>query len=285
MKVALADAGTTFFHDEVGGLRMQDKVISKIKVFGFALFAVLMTAGIFSVTTYAESLDTKLDTDGTIRVTVPTEIQCMMLSDGSVVVPTGFSIQNKEDTMSIMMEPLTVNDYGYPIDYTLDVGGTRVLTRTNQKDVAKPLSFEAGESKEMTLQVSQLTRAKHEKLMDAAAQGTTSMFRIQFSFKEKQAFAVYGFPMNITESHTDVIDMQLYEDVSEESVNITDDEIILEDEIILDENKEVDVHEETQEDVILLDPSVDVVLDTRNNGASIDGGINRSDDSESESNG
>lgn len=264
---------------------MQDKVISKIKVFGFALCAVMIMTGIFSVLTYADNPDTKVDADGMVNVTIPTEINCTMMSDGSVVVPTGFSIQNNEDAMPIMMEPSTVNDYGYSVNYTLDVGGTRVLTRTNQKDVSKSLEFAAGESKEMQLQVSQLTRAKHGKLMDAAAQGTTSMFRIQFSFKEKQAFAVYGFPMNITESHTDVIDMQLYEDVSEESVNITDDEIILEDEIILDENKEVDVHEETQEDVILLDPSVDAVFDPRNNGASIDGGINRSDDSESESNG
>ena len=565
---------------------MKDKVMSKIKAFGFALFAVMMMTGIFTVTTYADNPDTKVDADGMVNVTVPTEINCTMMSDGSVVVPTGFSIQNNEDAMPIMMEPSTVNDYGYSVNYTLDVGGTRVLTRTNQKDVSKSLEFAAGESKEMQLQVSQLTRAKHGKLMDAAAQGTTSMFRMGFSFKEKkQAFAVYSeddksfnfykrmivpevgsqfegktvtkvytdiettdwdyynplpwdkesfirdvenvafvdeispiscmnwfydfgklkfvdvnkldtskvtsmycmfsgcsslqsldvsgwdtskvtymgsmfykcsslpsidvsgwntsnvtsmammfndcssltflnvcgwntsnvvemgdmfvgcgllttldvskwdtsnvsdmsgmfidcdsltsldlsnwnvsnvtdmsmmfrgselttiktphniktplmgdiitttfydesdgykaytagtFPTNITESHTlvdikpvqvqesdDVIDIQVYEHVSEESVNNTEDEIvlnssepehditnqseiILENEIILEENKEVDVHEETQEDVILLDPSVDAVLDTRNNGTSIDGGINRSDDSESESNG
>lgn len=127
----------------------------------------------------ADSVDTS-----NISVTVPTTIPCTMMSDGTVVAPSGLAIVNSGDT--VVVDVYTADAMGNAVDFTLDLGGTRVLTRTGGKDTAPALGidFPSG-SKGVSLKVSKLDRKAHAELMDKAANGGADMFKLGFKFSEK----------------------------------------------------------------------------------------------------
>lgn len=174
---------------------MKRKNFRRMGVGVFAL-ACSMLMGLHGTTAFAAETDGRVQPDGTVSVTVPTEMNAALMADGTVVTPSGMSIRNNE-SVPVLMEAYTDNDYGHAVDYTLTVGGTKVLSRSNRSDTTSgtPLEFSATESKEMRVAVPKLTRAKHAALIDAAtAAGGASAFRVGFRFypKEKPAFAVYS---------------------------------------------------------------------------------------------
>lgn len=105
----------------------------------------------FAAGEVTDSVDTS-----NISVTVPTTIPCTMMADGTVVAPSGLSIVNSGD--AVVMDAYTADAMGNAVDFTLDIGGTRALSRTGGKDSAPAsgIDFSSG-SKELRLKVSKLS--------------------------------------------------------------------------------------------------------------------------------
>ena len=122
--------------------------------------------------------------DAEISVTVPTSIPCIMMADGTVVAPTGLSIVNSGD--AVVVDAYTADAMGNTVDFTLDIGGTRALSRTGGKDTAPAsgIDFSSG-SKVLHLKVSKLDRKTNAALMDKASRGGTDMLKLGFKFSEK----------------------------------------------------------------------------------------------------
>lgn len=133
----------------------------------------------FAAGEVTDSVDTS-----NINVTVPTTIPCIMLADGTVVVPSDLSIVNSGD--AVVVDAYTADAMGNAVDFTLDIGGTRALSRSGGKDTAPTLGidFPSG-SKGINLKVSKLDRKMNAALMDKASSGGTDMFKLGFKFSEK----------------------------------------------------------------------------------------------------
>lgn len=133
----------------------------------------------FAAGEVTDSVDTS-----NISVTVPTTIPCTMMADGTVVAPSDLSIANSGD--AVVMDAYTADSMGNAVDFTLDIGGTRALSRTGGKDSAPAsgIDFSSG-SKELRLKVSKLDRKINAALMDKASSGGTDMLKLGFKFSEK----------------------------------------------------------------------------------------------------
>lgn len=131
----------------------------------------------------AGEIDGSVDTSN-ISVTVPTTISCTMMADGTVVAPSDLSIVNSGD--AVVVDAYTADSMGNAVDFTLDIGGTRALSRAGGKDTAPALGidFPAG-SKGVDLKVSKLDRNAHAALMDKATNGGADMLKLGFKFSEK----------------------------------------------------------------------------------------------------
>lgn len=134
----------------------------------------------------AFAADEEPDASVDIRVTVPTKISCALMPDGTVVSPSGLSIVNSGE--AVVMDAYTADAMGNDVDFTLDVGGTRALTRAGGKDTAVKtgIDMDAGSTKGMALNVSKLTRQSDAALMDAAVNGNANMFELGFKFNVKR---------------------------------------------------------------------------------------------------
>lgn len=119
-----------------------------------------------------------------ISVTVPTTIPCTMMADGTVMAPSGLSIVNSG--AAVVVDAYTADAMGNAVDFTLDLGGTRALTRAGGKDTAPALGidFPSG-SKGLDLKVSKLDRKAHAALMDKATNGGADMLKLGFKFSAK----------------------------------------------------------------------------------------------------
>lgn len=105
----------------------------------------------------ADEITDDVDTSN-ITVTVPTSIPCTMMADGTVVAPSGLSIVNSGD--AVVVDAYTADAMGNDIDFTLDIGGVRALSRTGGKDVAPAcgIDLSSGSTGALALKVSKLTR-------------------------------------------------------------------------------------------------------------------------------
>lgn len=123
--------------------------------------------------------------EGILSVDVPTQIPCTLLPDGTVMVPTGLAIENNSSE-SLVADVHTADDKGHRVDFTLDIGGARALTRSDGKDAAGARGVDVGTGETaMSLKVSKLNRQSDAALMDAAANGAVDMFKLGFKFTEK----------------------------------------------------------------------------------------------------
>ena len=145
----------------------------KVGIIARTLTCLMATAAIalstaspaFAASEVTDSVDTS-----NISVTVPTTIPCTMMADGTVVAPSGLTIVNSGD--AVVMDAYTADAMGNAVDFTLDIGGTRALSRTGGKDSAPAsgIDFPSG-SKGLDLKVSKLDRKAHAALMDKATNG------------------------------------------------------------------------------------------------------------------
>lgn len=121
-----------------------------------------------------------------ISVTVPTSIPCTMMADGTVVAPSGLSIVNSG--AAVVVDAYTEDAMGNKVDFTLDIGGTRALSRIDGKDnaPAQGVDLPMASSRDMRLTVSRLDRQSNTPLMDAASVGKTDMFKLGFKFNLKE---------------------------------------------------------------------------------------------------
>ena len=144
--------------------------------------------------------DGSVDTSN-ISVAVPTTIPCTMMADGTVVAPSDLTIVNSED--SVVVDAYTADAMGNAVDFTLDIGGTRALSRTGGKDSAPPsgIDFSSG-SKELRLKVSKLDRKINAALMDKASGGGTDMLKLGFKFSEKALQGVVSISGDTTVGST-----------------------------------------------------------------------------------
>lgn len=167
----------------------------RLAIVGFVMMMLVILFDLHGVNVYATEPNSNKEATDVLQVTVPTEIRAVLMADGTVVTPQGLQIQNHEN-VPILMHAYTDTDYGHAVNYTLDVDGVRVLSRTDRVDSNSnsPLEFGGQTSKVMTINVFPLTREKHAVLMDEAANGVADIFRLDFRFsvKEKKAFAVYS---------------------------------------------------------------------------------------------
>ncbi|MFR6608545.1 MAG: BspA family leucine-rich repeat surface protein [[Clostridium] innocuum] len=136
-----------------------------------------------------------------ISVTVPAAIPCTMMADGTVVAPSGLTIVNSGD--AVVMDAYTADAMGNAVDFTLDIGGTRALSRTGGKDSAPAsgIDFSSG-SKELRLKVSKLDRKINAALMDKASSGGTDMLKLGFKFSEKALQGVVSISGDTTVGST-----------------------------------------------------------------------------------
>lgn len=159
----------------------------KVGLIARALTCLAATAAIVLGTAFPafawDEPDGSVDTSN-ISVAVPTTIPCTMMADGTVVAPSGLTIVNSGD--SVVVDAYTADAMGNAVDFTLDIGGTRALTRAGGKDTAPALGidFPAG-SKGVDLKVSKLDRNAHAALMDKATNGGADMLKLGFKFSEK----------------------------------------------------------------------------------------------------
>lgn len=148
----------------------------------------------------AGEIDGSVDTSN-ISVTVPTSIPCTMMADGTVVAPSDLSIVNSGD--AVVVDAYTEDAMGNAVDFTLDIGGTRALSRTGGKDSAPAsgIDFSSG-SKELRLKVSKLDRRINAALMDKASSGGTDMLKLGFKFSEKALQGVVSISGDTTVGST-----------------------------------------------------------------------------------
>lgn len=130
--------------------------------------------------------DEKPPAPGTIQVRVPTTIACTLLGDGTVVVPSGLSIKNSGD--AVVVDAYTADAMGNAVDFTLDIGGARALSRAGGKDVApaRGIDLNSGTTGALALSVSKLNRQSNGNLMDSATTGAVGMVRLGFKFNLKE---------------------------------------------------------------------------------------------------
>lgn len=176
----------------------------KVGIIARTLTCLMATAAIalstaspaFAASEVTDSVDTS-----NISVTVPTTIPCTMMADGTVVAPSDLSIANSGD--AVVMDAYTADAMGNAVDFTLDIGGTRALSRTGGKDSAPAsgIDFSSG-SKELRLKVSKLDRKINAALMDKASSGGTDMLKLGFKFSEKALQGVVSISGDTTVGST-----------------------------------------------------------------------------------
>lgn len=174
----------------------------KARAFARIITCLAATAAIaLGTASPAFAVDEVTDSVGTsnINVTVPTTIPCTMMADGTVVAPSGLSIMNSGD--AVVVDAYTADAMGNAVDFTLDIGGTRALSRTGGKDepALSPIKLKAGSEGSLTLSVSKLSHSNNANLIDRAANGVTGMFRLGFNFDtttlaDKAAINIEGTP-------------------------------------------------------------------------------------------
>ena len=176
----------------------------KVGIIARTLTCLMATAAIalstaspaFAASEVTDSVDTS-----NISVTVPATIPCTMMADGTVVAPSGLTIVNSGD--AVVMDAYTADAMGNAVDFTLDIGGTRALSRTGGKDSAPAsgIDFSSG-SKELRLKVSKLDRKINAALMDKASSGGTDMLKLGFKFSEKALQGVVSISGDTTVGST-----------------------------------------------------------------------------------
>lgn len=146
-----------------------------------------------------------------IKVTVPTEIPCSLMPDGTVMVPSGLSIENGSGEL-LAADVRTADAKGHMVDFTLDIGGINALTRSNGNDSAPALGVDVGAgANAMALNVSELTRQSNAALIDAATAGKADMFELGFKFNLRELqgqVPIDGEPMAGSELTARVIGAQ-----------------------------------------------------------------------------
>ena len=176
----------------------------KVGLIARALTCLAATAAIVLGTAFPafawDEPDGSVDTSN-ISVAVPTTIPCTMMADGTVVAPSDLTIVNSGD--SVVVDAYTADAMGNAVDFTLDIGGTRALSRTGGKDSAPPsgIDFSSG-SKELRLKVSKLDRKINAALMDKASGGGTDMLKLGFKFSEKALQGVVSISGDTTVGST-----------------------------------------------------------------------------------
>ena len=176
----------------------------KVGLIARALTCLAATAAIVLGTAFPafawDEPDGSVDTSN-ISVAVPTTIPCTMMADGTVVAPSDLTIVNSGD--SVVVDAYTADAMGNAVDFTLDIGGTRALSRTGGKDSAPPsgIDFSSG-SKELRLKVSKLDRKINAALMDKASSGGTDMLKLGFKFSEKALQGVVSISGDTTVGST-----------------------------------------------------------------------------------
>lgn len=104
---------------------------------------------------------------------------------------------------AVVLDAYTADAMGNAVDFTLDIGGTRALSRTGGKDSAPAsgIDFSSG-SKELRLKVSKLDRKINAALMDKASSGGTDMLKLGFKFSEKALQGVVSISGDTTVGST-----------------------------------------------------------------------------------
>ncbi len=119
-----------------------------------------------------------------VNVTVPTRIDCALGADGTVTSPGGLEVVNN-GPQDLYVAASTVDDFGQKVEFTIDLGGSPLLSRAGGKDVEGEVEVSGSSRKGLGLAVSKLNRTSHAALMDAAAQGEAPMFTVGFKFTFK----------------------------------------------------------------------------------------------------
>lgn len=146
--------------------------------------ATCVAAGLLSLLPVAAGAQTPSDT---IQVTVPTSISCTLMEDGTVVAPTGLSVENGCGE-AIVMDAYTSDSLGHSLGYSLDADGRRVLTRSGGRDDAPELGFDVagGASVGLRMNVDALDAATDGEILDGACKGGTDLFELGFRFNMKR---------------------------------------------------------------------------------------------------
>lgn len=164
------------------------------KIKGARLFAtgLALAAAIFSyqpmVASAWEEPTPDISTEN-IQVTVPTEIPCSLMPDGTVVAPTNLSIVNSGDAVVVDAIGMQTGNYIHNCpEFSMNIGDERVLVHHADNTETRPetgFTIGSGVEKPITLEVSKLDRKSHAQLIDQAANGKVNMLQILFSFNLK----------------------------------------------------------------------------------------------------
>ena len=137
------------------------------KIKGARLFAtgLALAAAIFSyqpmVASAWEEPTPDISTEN-IQVTVPTEIPCSLMPDGTVVAPTNLSIVNSGDAVVVDAIGMQTGNYIHNCpEFSMNIGDERVLVHHADNTETRPetgFTIGSGVEKPITLEVSKLDR-------------------------------------------------------------------------------------------------------------------------------
>lgn len=140
--------------------------------------------------------------DGQVTVTVPTEVPCVMLGDGSVLGPATWNIENKSGSAARLAN-VHAERHAQSVKASAATKGGTALLEVSPGSASFNQSFElaAGESADMAWSVAVKDGAERSEALSGALLGPTSLLTLSFTFaaaeedpepSDESAFAVFS---------------------------------------------------------------------------------------------
>ena len=121
--------------------------------------------------------------DGQVTVTVPTEVPCVMLGDGSVIGPATWSIENRSDK-GARLANVHAERHAQSVEASAATKGGTALLEASPGSASFNQSFElaAGESADVAWSVAVTDGAERSEALSGALLGPTSLLTLTFTF-------------------------------------------------------------------------------------------------------
>ena len=121
--------------------------------------------------------------DDQVTVTVPTEVPCVMLGDGSVIGPATWSIENESDKGARLANVHAERKAQSVVASAATKGGTALLDVSSDAAVFNQgFTLEAGASADVAWSVAVTDDVERSEALSGALQGPTSLLTLTFTF-------------------------------------------------------------------------------------------------------
>ncbi len=140
--------------------------------------------------------------DGQVTVTVPTEVPCVMLGDGSIIGPATWGIENKS-AKGARLANVHAERHAQSVEASAATKGGTALLEVSPGSASFNQGFElaAGASADVAWSVAVIDDAERSEVLSGALLGPTSLLTLSFTFaaaeddpepSDESAFAVFS---------------------------------------------------------------------------------------------